>query len=921
METANKTVVGTTISGRNLPIENIHKSVGLFINTLPLVVNHDYDDTVIRSIQSIQEKINEMNNRSNFNLSSINNGQMKHSLFESLFVFENYPEISNEVEQDLKIEIKNAIEKIDYPLMVLAYETNNSLRIQVDFDNEIIDSEIMDNVIILMSNIICQIRSNPMMNISDLKLLNQQQIEKMNESNGIGYSLEKQQYSTLHQIFEEIVEVNPDKTAIVFYEIKLTYRELNERSNQLAHYLRSLTEIKPDDKIALILDKSEKMIISILAVWKSGAAYVPIDPSYPIERIKFILEDTQAKVLIANNIYCNLGLDIITVDVDSVNTSKVCQSNLGPISNGSNLAYIIYTSGSTGKPKGVMIEHQSVISFRNDVIYRYLDSSFDHSILFFSNYVFDVSVEQLCLSVLNTHKCIIAHNILNFEEEFYSYLNENQVTYLSGPSSKIQILNLNKLKYLKTIVLGGEELKENAFKQMRYDFKGVLRNALGATESTVANNDYAYLNANQEFKNSVGKPLSNTNIYVLNDNLQMLPINAIGELYYSGECLARGYLNRPDLTADRFLPNPFQTEEEKRLGKNSRIYKTGDLVRMLSNGELEYLGRNDFQVKIRGLRIELGEIENAISSFEGIKQAVVLAKDKSDEKKQKYLIGYYVSENILDESDIKEYLQTKIPEYMIPNRLVRIEKVPVTINGKLDKKALPEIEFTAQKDNYEAPRNEIESKLCQIWSEVLGLENVGINDDFFKLGGDSIQSIQIVGRINQDLRIHVSIKDIFIHKTISNISSYLSIKPIRILNGTFDAFNSKFQKLFSNSKNSFNFDFSINQSSHFDLFFFLLASLGFALKSLSGDLINFVNLKNLDFFNHFYSQIPLNFKDFPICLKVEEDFQFSLINIKQEISSLFNKTINSSLFHNLNLPCVSFEIFDFKEESSSVDKN
>ena len=419
-----------------------------------------------------------------------------------------------------------------------------------------------------------------------------------------------------------------------------------------------------------------------------------------------------------------------------------------------------------------MIEHQSVISFRNDVIYRYLDSSFDHSILFFSNYVFDVSVEQVVLSILNSQTLIIPDKLLVFDDNFYVYLNQYNLTYLSGTPSKIQQIGLHKLHHLKTIILAGEELKENAYNQIRIQFNGIIRNALGPTEASIYNTDFAFLKENDKFKNSVGKPLTNTKAFVLNNQQLLLPINAIGELYLSGDCLSRGYLNRPDLTADRFLPNPFQTEEEKRLGKNSRIYKTGDLVRMLSNGELEYLGRNDFQVKIRGLRIELGEIENAISSFEGIKQAVVLAKDKSYEKKQKYLIGYYVSENILDESDIKEYIQTKIPEYMVPNRLVRIEKVPVTINGKLDKKALPEIEFTAQKDNYEAPRNEIESKLCQIWSEVLGLENVGINDDFFKLGGDSIQSIQIVGRINQDLRIHVSIKDIFSFKTIKNISDH-----------------------------------------------------------------------------------------------------------------------------------------------------
>ncbi|CAF5083135.1 unnamed protein product, partial [Rotaria magnacalcarata] len=253
----------------------------------------------------------------------------------------------------------------------------------------------------------------------------------------------------------------------------------------------------------------------------------------------------------------------------------------------------------------------------------------------------------------------------------------------------------------------------------------------------------------------------------------MLPVHAIGELYLTGNCLSRGYLNRPELTAERFLPNPFQTQEEKNEGKNARIYKTGDLVRWLPDGELEYLGRNDFQVKIRGLRIELGEIETVLSSYKGIHRSVVLAKEhrKTNEgmPSTKYLVGYYVSADEIDESDMKQYMETRLPDYMIPNRLMRIEKMPVTITGKLDTKVLPEIDFSVHENNYFAPRNELEVKLCEIWSNILGVEKVGITDDFFRLGGDSIGSLQIVGRLRQEHDLKISVKDIFMFKTIEKL--------------------------------------------------------------------------------------------------------------------------------------------------------
>ncbi|NDA90049.1 MAG: amino acid adenylation domain-containing protein, partial [Alphaproteobacteria bacterium] len=605
-------------------------------------------------------------------------------------------------------------------------------------------------------------------------------------------------HSTIHRLFEEQVLRTPDNIAVVYEGQQLTYQELNENANRLAHYIRQHIVIKHDTLMSLCLDRSEYMLIVILAVLKAGGAYVPIDSEYPDERIKYILGDTDSKVILINEVYKERLANLVNTDyrniivIDSEKTQQELQTqpveNLTTLTNSKNLAYVIYTSGTTGDPKGVMIEHEGVVNrikWMNDTY----PLDFSDKILQKTAYTFDVSVWELLWAHWYGATLVVAKPGGHKDTEYLIDLisKESITTIHFVPSMLSPFINSLAIKSnnwelnLQRIFCSGEVLKLSQVQEcQRVLVNATVHNLYGPTEASIDVLYYDCTNRNIN-KILIGKPISNTNVYILNDMIEPLPIGAIGELYIGGVGLARGYLNKPNLTAEKFILNPFQSEEQKTQGKNARLYKTGDLVRSLPDGNLEYIGRNDFQVKIRGYRIELEEVEVALSAYEGIRQSVVLANEHKHVEGlsigSKYLVGYYVSDVKLDEETILSNLQTKLPDYMVPSILVHIEKLPLTINGKLDRKALPVSKFTS-KDSYIAPRNKLERKVSEIWAEVLGLfkDKVGIHDDFFKLGGDSIVSIQLVSRLRQRLGLTVSIKDIFNYKTIEKLYDNVLIR-------------------------------------------------------------------------------------------------------------------------------------------------
>ena len=514
-----------------------------------------------------------------------------------------------------------------------------------------------------------------MMNINDL-------IQKVNETQRAF-----PQGKTIHQLFEDQVAKTPDNVAVVFEDKQLTYKELNEKSNQLARYItakyKSTTnQVQPDTPIALYLDRSLEVIISILAVLKIGAAYVPISPDFPSDRTKYILEDTNSTILLSQahltDKLSEVVQDIEIIATDLQEFQNYSKDNLSTNVQPNNLAYIIYTSGTTGKPKGVMIEHISVINTISSISNIYSSNNTSKiNIGFYASYIFDVSVSEIFATILYGNILHIFNESTRLDSNILSnYLIDKKINYTFLPPVILSILPKDKVyPSLKGIIVAGEpcNLKTALF----WKDKVNLYNYYGPTETTI----YASGKQINDTKvNNIGKPISNTKLYILDNNLLPTPIGVAGELHIGGAGLARGYLNLPQLTKEKFINNPFATPDDIAKGY-TRLYKTGDICKWLANGEIEYIGRNDFQVKLRGFRIELGEIENVILAINNIKQSCVLVNNET-------LVAYYVADTEIDESVIKNHLAKKLPEYMIPSFYMRLESFPLTINGKLDRRAL-----------------------------------------------------------------------------------------------------------------------------------------------------------------------------------------------------------------------------------------
>ncbi|MCZ8026424.1 MAG: amino acid adenylation domain-containing protein, partial [Microcystis sp. LE19-10.1B] len=646
--------------------------------------------------------------------------------------------------------------------------------------------------------------TNPSERVSQLPLLTkveQQQLLIDWNNTEVDYPANK----CIHQLFEEQVERTPNAVAVTYENESLTYRELNNRANQLAHYLRKLG-VKADTLVGISLERSLEMMVGLLGILKAGGAYVPLDPDYPQERLSFMLEDSQVKVLVTQAKLVKSipehQAQLICLDTEWEKIAQNITSNPESVAKPENLIYIIYTSGSTGKPKGVLVNHSNVVRLfaATDAWYNF--NSQDVWSLFHS-YAFDFSVWEMWGALLYGGRLVVVpYLVTRSPEAFYQLLYQEKVTILNQtPTAFRQLIQAEEsLKgsfplsrgdrssttdndlSLRLVIFGGEALEINSLQpwfQRHGDQCPQLVNMYGITETTV-HVTYRPLSMNDldSTASVIGRPIPDLQVYLLDQHLQLVPVGVPGEMYVGGAGVTKGYLNRPELTTERFIPSPFEKDEvipptplNKGGNEPSKLYKTGDLARYLPDGNIEYLGRIDNQVKIRGFRIELGEIEALLASHPQIWETVVIVRD--DATGDKRLVAYIVpqSEKTITINEIRQFLKAQLPGYMIPNAFVILDALPLTANGKIDSRALPPPESSSEpSDKYVAPRTPIEDILVTVWSEVLKVEKVGINDNFFELGGHSLLATKLVAQIRDRLKVELPLRQLFNSATLAELA-------------------------------------------------------------------------------------------------------------------------------------------------------
>ncbi len=580
----------------------------------------------------------------------------------------------------------------------------------------------------------------------------------------------------VHELFEQQAERSPDAVVLVFEDQQLSYSELNARSNRLAHYLRK-HGVGDQTPVGLCLERSLDLVVSILGILKAGGTYVPLDADYPVKRLESMLDLAQVEHLVTQSqLHAKLPSSKrqdIWVDRDEDEIASEDSSNLGLAYNSNRLAYIIFTSGSTGQPKGVMIEHRSLRNLLDDMRTQLRLSGGEHFICA-TNPTFDASVWELLTPLVSGCKLeVLSQATISDPVRLTNRLEKQNATHFQTTPSRWKILVQSGWQGASnlTALSGGESLSFQLLSELNKRCKSVW-NLYGPTEATCQSTLIAL--APGIPANTIGRPISNTQVYVLDSHRELLPIGVPGELYIGGDGLARGYLNRPDLTAERFVPNPFSKDMD------SKLYRTGDLCRWRDNGTLEYLGRIDHQVKLRGFRIELGEIESILSQHPSIAQCVVfLSADRPGDKR---LVAYYTQcdEQTPSVLELRESLGTKLPEYMVPAAYVKLDALPLTPSGKIDRRSLPlpDSKDVGVQDQYTPARNGIEEQLTQIWSEVLGIERIGIHDNFFALGGHSLLAVRLTSRIAEIFEVSLGVRRIFEQPTIAQLSEQIEAKRI-----------------------------------------------------------------------------------------------------------------------------------------------
>jgi amino acid adenylation domain-containing protein len=670
---------------------------------------------------------------------------------------------------DLDVEVSNRVKSsINFDCEINVLQEGNELQVTWDYNSDLFDADTIRRWLSHYYRLLESVVTDPEQRISDLALLTDveehQLLVEWNDS-----QREYPKDKCIHELFEAQAERCPDAVAVVFEEQRLTYRELNSKANQLASYLRGLG-VAPQTLVGLCVERSLEMVIGLLGILKAGGTYVPLDPAYPEERLAFMLQDAQVQIILTQQPLISAfpadhGVQLLCLDTDCAQLSEHTDTNLDNAITSENLAYVIYTSGSTGKPKGVQISHRAVVNFLSSM-QREPGLAANDIMLAVTTLSFDIAALELYLPLtVGARVVIVSREVAADGTQLIRTLEDCGATIMQATPATWRMLletGWQGSDHLK-ILCGGEALSSELAGQLLTRSLS-LWNMYGPTESTIWSSIYRVEMPDGQIP--IGRPIANTQLYILDRNQQVLPIGVPGELYIGGDGLAQGYLNRPELTEEKFIVNPFSSDRRKRL------YKTGDLARRLSDGNIEILGRLDHQVKIRGFRIELGEIEAVLAQHPGVREIVVTAN--GDEPANKRLVAYIVSRDVQSPTanELRALLNAKVPTYMVPSAFVFLDTLPLTPNGKVDCRALPAPDQSRQErgTQFVAPRTPVEEILTNIWVEVLKLPKIGVYNNFFELGGHSLLATQVVSRVREAFRINLPVRVLFESSTIEELA-------------------------------------------------------------------------------------------------------------------------------------------------------
>ncbi|HBP5488236.1 TPA: amino acid adenylation domain-containing protein [Pseudomonas aeruginosa] len=748
---------GATVSGRPAELRGIEEQIGLFINTLPVVASPCPEQPIGDWLQAVQGENLALREFEHTPLYDIQRwaGQVGEALFDNILVFENYPvsaALAEETPADMRIDALSNQEQTHYPLTLLV-SAGETLELHYSYSRQAFDEAAIECLAERLERLLLGMCENPGASLGELDSLAAAERYQLLE----GWNATAAEYPLqrgVHRLFEEQVERTPTAPALAFGEERLDYAELNRRANRLAHALIE-RGVGADRLVGVAMERSIEMVVALMAILKAGGAYVPVDPEYPEERQAYMLEDSGVQLLLSQShlkLPLAQGVQWIDLDRGAPWFEDYSEANPDIHLDGENLAYVIYTSGSTGKPKGAGNRH-SALSNRLCWMQQAYGLGVGDTVLQKTPFSFDVSVWEFFWPLMSGARLVVAAPGDHRDPaKLVALINREGVDTLHFVPSMLQAFlqdeDVASCTSLKRIVCSGEALPADAQQQVFAKLpQAGLYNLYGPTEAAI---DVTHWTCMEEGKDAVpiGRPIANLACYILDGNLEPVPVGVLGELYLAGRGLARGYHQRPGLTAERFVASPFVAGE--------RMYRTGDLARYRADGVIEYAGRIDHQVKLRGLRIELGEIEARLLEHPWVREAAVLAVDG------KQLVGYVVLES--EGGDWREtlaaHLAASLPEYMVPAQWLALERMPLSPNGKLDRKALPKIEAEDGLGEYVAPASEPERQLAAIWADVLGRERVGVTDNFFALGGDSIVSIQVVSRARQ-AGLQLSPRDLF----------------------------------------------------------------------------------------------------------------------------------------------------------------